>query len=556
MSWPTLLDRRWFAFVLVVLWAVAYLPHLGTRYLRLEEGRRATPAREMIATGEFAVPTLYGDTYLNKPPLFVWSVAATGSLVGEVGPLAVRIPSVLAALGCAFLALRFAPDVLDRRTRSLAALFVLATATLLDKGTLGEIDATLCFVVAAALKVWWDGSRPGGQTTRSWVGVGLLLGISGLLKGPAGPVLFYLAVVPFLVWQRKWMRLFSVGHLVCLALTVIPAAAWVAALLDRGVVSASELANVWGHQLGTTHATGAVDEPTVRRGQLLAHYGGMPLQLLGMLFPGVLWLPFGFGRREFADQRHGSSDLRRFLVCGVFVPCLVFYLYPESRPRHLMPVFFCAAILAATIVSRLARGAGRSSNVGHRLALLFSFLPFAAGGVALVLAACTFSEGIRAAAAVFLTTGIWFWVAVRMTLRTPGSERHWSLAVNLCGAMLATWLAVNAVIVPWRAPHSPTRVALEAVAGKLSPEEVVYTTRTFPGTGEGYYNLQFHLARNVRAADVESLKRIAPCVAVVTPAERAQLESEGWSVEEVAKLTPPGGPSEVHVIRLGRASRR
>src|SRR4051812_50216524 len=66
------LDRRWFAIVLIGMWAVAYLPHLGTRDLRLEEGRRATVAREMLASGDFVRPTLYGDTYLHKPPLFPW----------------------------------------------------------------------------------------------------------------------------------------------------------------------------------------------------------------------------------------------------------------------------------------------------------------------------------------------------------------------------------------------------------------------------------------------------------------------------------------------------
>ena len=95
MSWPGLLECRWFPLVLVVAWAAAYWPHLGTRDLRLEEGRRATPAREMLDSGDFIRPTLYGDTYLNKSPLFVWLIAGVGSLLGEVTPLAVRIPSVL-----------------------------------------------------------------------------------------------------------------------------------------------------------------------------------------------------------------------------------------------------------------------------------------------------------------------------------------------------------------------------------------------------------------------------------------------------------------------------
>ena len=65
MTWPALLERRSFVWILVAVWALAYLPHLGTRLMRLEEGRRATPAREMLQTGDFVHPTLYGKTYLN-----------------------------------------------------------------------------------------------------------------------------------------------------------------------------------------------------------------------------------------------------------------------------------------------------------------------------------------------------------------------------------------------------------------------------------------------------------------------------------------------------------
>jgi 4-amino-4-deoxy-L-arabinose transferase-like glycosyltransferase len=186
MSWPEWLDRRGSVVALVAVWALAYLPYLGARDLRHEEGRRATPAREMLESGTYVCPTLYGDPYLNKPPLYPWLVAVVGAALGEVTPLAVRLPSALAALGTALLALRFAPRQLDRRTRALAALFVLASVSMLDKGTLGEIDPTLTLVVAAALKVWWDGYEPDRQTVRSWIGTGVLLGLAGLLKGPAG----------------------------------------------------------------------------------------------------------------------------------------------------------------------------------------------------------------------------------------------------------------------------------------------------------------------------------------------------------------------------------
>ena len=249
MSWPDWLDRRGFVFPLVAVWALAYLPYLGIRDLRHEEGRRATPAREMLDSGNLVCPTLYGDPYLNKPPLYPWLVAATGAVLGDVTPLAVRLPSALAALGTALVALCFAPSQLDGRTRALAALFVLASVSMLDKGTLGEIDPTLTMLVAAAPKAWWDGYDPDGQSVRSWVSVGVLLGLAGLLKGPAGPVLFYLGVGPFLVWQRRLGRLLSPGHL--LGSADDRARSRLGMAIGRwGIHQPKRLMTVWAHQTG------------------------------------------------------------------------------------------------------------------------------------------------------------------------------------------------------------------------------------------------------------------------------------------------------------------
>src|SRR3954454_11683901 len=105
-GWHALL--RWHGFIwliLPLLWAAAYLPQLGARDLRLEEGRRAQPAREMLAAGNWITPKIYGETYLNKPPLFFWVSAAIGKLQGGVDELSIRLPSVISALLGAWLIL-------------------------------------------------------------------------------------------------------------------------------------------------------------------------------------------------------------------------------------------------------------------------------------------------------------------------------------------------------------------------------------------------------------------------------------------------------------------
>ena len=152
-----------------LLWAIAYLPNLGVRPLRLEEGRRATPAREMLQSGNFVLPTLYGEPYLNKPPMFFWVVATCGWVQGEVNALSTRLPSVLSLLAGALLITRFAKKDLPVETRNLSALLLLATAVMVDKGSLGEIESFLAFLILAAMVCWRWGYRD-EKGAAGWLG--------------------------------------------------------------------------------------------------------------------------------------------------------------------------------------------------------------------------------------------------------------------------------------------------------------------------------------------------------------------------------------------------
>ena len=80
-------------FLLVATLFTLSLPH---RELYGEEGRRVMAAREMLSSGDFVLPTVSGEPYLNKPPLYPWMTAMIGFVKGEVDAIAVRIPALVA----------------------------------------------------------------------------------------------------------------------------------------------------------------------------------------------------------------------------------------------------------------------------------------------------------------------------------------------------------------------------------------------------------------------------------------------------------------------------
>src|SRR5262245_19116540 len=60
--------------LIVVLPALILYPRLSFHLLEPDEGRYAEIPREMLQRGDFVVPHLQGQPYLDKPPLLYWLV--------------------------------------------------------------------------------------------------------------------------------------------------------------------------------------------------------------------------------------------------------------------------------------------------------------------------------------------------------------------------------------------------------------------------------------------------------------------------------------------------
>ncbi len=84
-----------------LVWAVIYLPALGSIAIKGEEGRRILPAVRMLETGNYIVPQVGSNPYYRKPPLVNWLVAASFKLFGVRNEWTARLPSALSVLAVA-----------------------------------------------------------------------------------------------------------------------------------------------------------------------------------------------------------------------------------------------------------------------------------------------------------------------------------------------------------------------------------------------------------------------------------------------------------------------
>lgn len=342
-------------FLLLVLAALAlHGPGLGRAELENEEGRRAIPAREMLASGDVVLPTLFGEPYLAKPPAYFWAVAGSARLLeglglpskrepgepgwypsehGPVSPLAVRLPSLLAAIVGA-LALAVAGRALGSPAAGTwAAAFWLLAPNLARKVRLGEIETALaaaCFLAGGLL--WWAARGPRVRVVPVLFG-GLFTALAVLLKGP---IALLFALWPPIVGAgpgRPRRAIFVPGAALLVAAGV--STLWLVPLFGRFPDRADVLA-LWSGEIARDPEPGLWP-------YLLDRWRLASGSLLGWL-PAAGFLIYGLARRRSLPWMRGP-------LLALLLPAIVLGLWPGVRARYAMPMLPWIALAAGGVAA-------------------------------------------------------------------------------------------------------------------------------------------------------------------------------------------------------------
>jgi 4-amino-4-deoxy-L-arabinose transferase-like glycosyltransferase len=169
-----------------IAWIVVFWRLGGPSLMDPDEAHYAELTREMLRAGNWLVPLLDGQPYIDKPILFHWLQGAAMTLLGET-EFAARLPSALAAIALFWTTRRagrlmFGPSVGEWGAvmfATIPATFMLASIGLFDMiFTALLFGGVVCLLEAAATR-----SRP-----REAIGYALL-SFAVMIKGPVALVL-------------------------------------------------------------------------------------------------------------------------------------------------------------------------------------------------------------------------------------------------------------------------------------------------------------------------------------------------------------------------------
>jgi len=311
-------------FLVLAVWAVIYLPALGSLEIKGEEGRRILPAMAMLQSGNYLVPQVGSDVYFTKPPLVNWLVAASIKLSGVRSEWTVRLPSALAILLVALVFISVGRQGLGTAGAVIGALTWLTTIGIIEKGRLIEIEAiyvSLCAVAIICWLSWWRAKRSPWLT---WTVPWIWLGLGWLAKGPVHLIFFY-AVVLAVLWQARQLKtLFHPAHFVGIIIMLAIFAAWAIPFLQtsgqgRGLTK-------WSAQF-----TGRSNPQLFN---LRTSFSTL-IRAIGQFLPWLIFVPLlRFKRFENEDDRR----LAKALAWSVAVPLVAVSILPVSAPRYSLPV--------------------------------------------------------------------------------------------------------------------------------------------------------------------------------------------------------------------------
>jgi 4-amino-4-deoxy-L-arabinose transferase-like glycosyltransferase len=326
------------------------------------ESNYALPAKEMVLSGDFISPQIYGHYWFDKPIMIYLWIAVCYKLFG-INEFAARFPAaVCGAASVAFLYWFACKLFINRRTALFSAV-VLATS--LEFWVLSRMiitDAMLFLFNSMALALLYIGLR---EKSRNFVVMAYAAaGLAVLTKGPVGIVLPGLIVIVYLVITRQWKLFGQVFAWQGLSVFLLVAAPWYIIMHQR---HGAEFINTF---LGLHNYVRATVSEHPKDNVFYYYLVLFPVSMLP--WSGLLLKALGNLKRQFA---HHANFLLTWLIVTI-----AFYTFMATKyPTYVFPAMFPAALLIGREMNDMLHSLNRRCWWWLTIPAVFLFGVFAAG---------------------------------------------------------------------------------------------------------------------------------------------------------------------------------
>jgi 4-amino-4-deoxy-L-arabinose transferase len=367
-------DARRYSFIVLFLVLALYIAPLGVRPMFVpDESRYAEVPREMIASGDWVSPHLNGLRYFEKPALGYWVTAASIMVFGE-NNFAIRLPSALSVALTAFFIISIAGSGAkkDETSAPLAALVFLTSLEVYAVGTFCVLDSLLsCFITGTMAGFYLASiAAPGSRQEKKYLLLtGIFCGLAFLTKGFLAFAVPILAIVPYLLSQRRFADIVRMAWLPLLT-AILVALPW-------SILIHLREPQFWNFFFWNEHVHRFLASDAQHSESPWYFFLVAPPMFLPWIFLVPAAVTGLFSKESAAGTgKRSIPPLISFCICWFIFPFLFFSVSNGKLLTYILPCFPPMAILMSLGLHRvLNKGRFRSFQLGTiGAALLYSAL--------------------------------------------------------------------------------------------------------------------------------------------------------------------------------------
>ncbi|PRY49840.1 4-amino-4-deoxy-L-arabinose transferase-like glycosyltransferase [Arcticibacter pallidicorallinus] len=468
---------------LIALSIPAFLFNLGLLPLFADESTRSNVALEMIVSGNYSVPTIAGEYYYNKPPLYNWILAGLYLLTGSYSEFITRLPAAVPMFLYAltiYIAVR--TFLTDKRIALMSAFFFLVNGRmLLYDSMLGHIDifySWLTFISFMSIFYFYQKKQWFFLFLISY----LITSVTFLSKGLPSVVFQGFTLIAFLAVTKNFKKLFSWQHIISgsICLLIIGLYFYNYSLYNPDL--GGYFSTIWDQSSQRT---------AVRTGlwSSIQHLVTFPFEHVAHMLPTSLLVIFCFHKKFLKELRH--NEFLFFCAITFLANIWVYWLSPETRPRYLLMLYPLLFIIWSHAYYSYREEFPRLSRIFNTILLVLGFL------VSLAMLAPLFLDLEQYVDFLVLKVGIVFLGAAFFTWLIYKFQRH--KLVAFLGVLIAVRLAFSFFVLPHRAAHNESGYfkAASIEMARISKGESIYFYHFNPPVLEipFYHRLIFYIER-------------------------------------------------------------
>ncbi|HYL86871.1 MAG TPA: glycosyltransferase family 39 protein [Candidatus Angelobacter sp.] len=365
----------WGVLICVTLY-VCYFSQLGAiGFVGPDEPRYAWIARDMMESGDWVTPRLYGRPWFEKPPLFYWGAALSFKLFG-VSEAAARLPSAISALLATLALAWLAGRLYGSETARWLLLLLPTTVGMIGFSHAAATDMpfsatlTIAMVCAAVVLGLTRNENTPVLPRTPWLGLilfGFFLGLAMLAKGPAAIILSGGAVFFWALMTKRWRDAFRLLHPAAIASFCATSLPWYILCARRNPDFVRVFIIEHNFKRFLTPEFQHIQPFWYYIPVLLVAFLPWTAQFLSSVVTGAitLWRP------------RPANGFTRFLACWAGF-CLVFFSISRSKlPGYILPAVPAIAFLISSQAVSKTDAVRRALRTVSFLAALVFFVLFA-----------------------------------------------------------------------------------------------------------------------------------------------------------------------------------